>query len=211
MSDPSPAPSSEPAEQASEVQLDSWKEIASYVRRDVSTVQRWEKREGMPVHRHLHDKRGSVYALGSELNAWLESRKDTLPEEETEPAEPPSDEKDETRRKDPPMWHRLAIAGAALLAVLVAGEDQLDQWLMAHPSEVFTRPPEPAVINPSNPYILHPHLGCAAFELPLTPADERWWPGAHRSSRQQRASTGVIDRGGERPDQGRQATSTRLF
>jgi TolB-like protein/Flp pilus assembly protein TadD len=121
MSDPSPAPSSEPAEQASEVQLDSWKEIASYVRRDVSTVQRWEKREGMPVHRHLHDKRGSVYALGSELNAWLESRKDTLPEEETEPAEPPSDEKDETRRKDPPMWHRLAIAGAALLAVLVAG------------------------------------------------------------------------------------------
>jgi hypothetical protein len=80
MSDPSPAPSSEPAEQASEVQLDSWKEIASYVRRDVSTVQRWEKREGMPVHRHLHDKRGSVYALGSELNAWLESRKDTMPE-----------------------------------------------------------------------------------------------------------------------------------
>jgi len=47
---------------------------------------------------------------------------------------------------------------------------------MAHPAEVFTRPPEPAVINPSNPFILHPHLGCAAFELPLTPADERWWP-----------------------------------
>ena len=62
------------------------------------------------------------------------------------------------------------------LAVLVAGQDQLDQWLMAHPTEVITRPPEPAVINPSNPYILHPHLGCAAFELPLTPADERWWP-----------------------------------
>jgi DEAD/DEAH box helicase domain-containing protein len=62
------------------------------------------------------------------------------------------------------------------LAVLVAGQDQLDQWLMAHPSEVITRPPEPAVINPSNPYILCPHLGCAAFELPLTPADERWWP-----------------------------------
>jgi DEAD/DEAH box helicase domain-containing protein len=62
------------------------------------------------------------------------------------------------------------------LSVLVAGQDQLDQWLMAHPAEVTTRPPEPAVINPSNPYILHPHLGCAAFELPLTPADERWWP-----------------------------------
>jgi DEAD/DEAH box helicase domain-containing protein len=62
------------------------------------------------------------------------------------------------------------------LAVLVAGQDQLDQWLMAHPTEVITRQPEPAVINPSNPYILHPHLGCAAFELPLTRADERWWP-----------------------------------
>ncbi len=62
------------------------------------------------------------------------------------------------------------------LAVLVAGQDQLDQWLMAHPTEVITRPPEPAVINPSNPFILLPHLGCAAFELPLTPADERWWP-----------------------------------
>ncbi|MCU1257033.1 MAG: repeat-containing protein, partial [Candidatus Angelobacter sp.] len=35
--------------------LDSWKEIASYLRRDVRTVQRWEKKEGLPVYRHLHD------------------------------------------------------------------------------------------------------------------------------------------------------------
>jgi DEAD/DEAH box helicase domain-containing protein len=46
---------------------------------------------------------------------------------------------------------------------------------MAHPAEVFTRQPEPAVINPSNPFVLLPHLACAAYELPLTPADERWW------------------------------------
>ena len=38
--------------------LDSWKEIAAYLNRDVTTVQRWEKREGMPVHRQLHDKTG---------------------------------------------------------------------------------------------------------------------------------------------------------
>ena len=54
--------------------LDSWKAIAAYLKRDVTTVQRWERREGMPVHRHLHDKRGSVYALVPELEAWRESR-----------------------------------------------------------------------------------------------------------------------------------------
>src|SRR3954471_16426226 len=55
--------------------LDSWKEIATYLRRDITTVQRWEKREGMPVHRHLHDRLGSVYAFTSELDAWTESRR----------------------------------------------------------------------------------------------------------------------------------------
>src|SRR5262252_8321856 len=50
--------------------LDSWKKIASYLKREVSTVQRWERREGMPVHRHVHDKLGSVFAYRSELDAW---------------------------------------------------------------------------------------------------------------------------------------------
>ena len=53
--------------------------------------------------------------------------------------------------------------------------DQLDQWLMAHPREVFTRPPEPAVVNLSNPFVLLPHLACAAFEAPLSLEDEQWW------------------------------------
>jgi len=54
--------------------LDSWKEIAAYLTRDVTTVQRWEKREGMPVHRHLHDRMGSVYAFRAELDTWTRSR-----------------------------------------------------------------------------------------------------------------------------------------
>ena len=54
--------------------LDSWKEIAAYLHRDIKTVQRWEKREGMPVHRHLHDKGGSVYAFTTELYTWSQSR-----------------------------------------------------------------------------------------------------------------------------------------
>lgn len=54
--------------------LESWKEIAAYLNRDVTTVQRWEEREGMPVHRHLHDQRGSVYAVPGELDAWRRTR-----------------------------------------------------------------------------------------------------------------------------------------
>lgn len=69
----------------SERRLDSWKEIASYLGRDVTTVQRWERQEGMPVHRHLHHKRGSVYALSSELDSWRQSRRPRF-DEDQEPA-----------------------------------------------------------------------------------------------------------------------------
>jgi Tol biopolymer transport system component len=58
-----------------EDRLDSWKEIAAYLSRDVTTVQRWEKREGMPVQRHVHDKMGSVYASRADLDAWVRGRK----------------------------------------------------------------------------------------------------------------------------------------
>ena len=50
--------------------LESWKEIAAYLKRDVRTVQRWEKREKLPVHRHIHSKLGTVYAYKAELDAW---------------------------------------------------------------------------------------------------------------------------------------------
>lgn len=62
------------SERPLEDRLDSWKEIAAYLKRDVTTVQRWEKREGMPVHRHLHDRMGSVYAYRTDLDAWMRSR-----------------------------------------------------------------------------------------------------------------------------------------
>ena len=79
------------SEAPSEHRLDSWKEIATYLGRDVTTVQRWERQEGMPVHRHLHHKRGSVYALSSELDAWRQGRKLRF-EDKPEPAlEAPAD------------------------------------------------------------------------------------------------------------------------
>ena len=58
-----------------EDRLDSWKEIASYLERTLATVRRWEKKEGLPVHRHVHNERSTVYAYKSEIDAWLDRRK----------------------------------------------------------------------------------------------------------------------------------------
>lgn len=54
--------------------LESWKEIAAYLSRGVRTVRRWEREEGLPVHRHVHRKLGSVYASKSEIDAWRRTR-----------------------------------------------------------------------------------------------------------------------------------------
>ncbi len=95
---------------STEDRLDSWKAISAYLKRDVKTVQRWEKREGMPVHRHVHDKLGSVYAYRSELDAWLSRRNPAAaPESPAETATP-----------DRSRWLTLAsIAGGALIVALV--------------------------------------------------------------------------------------------
>ena len=73
-----------------EDRLDSWKEIAAYLNRDVTTVQRWEKREGMPVHRHVHERRGSVYAFQAELAEWAHNRSRSVPEDNTVASPNPS-------------------------------------------------------------------------------------------------------------------------
>jgi TolB-like protein/Tfp pilus assembly protein PilF len=54
--------------------LDSWKEIAGYLGRGITTVQRWERSEGLPVHRHVHARRGSVWADRAEIDAWWATR-----------------------------------------------------------------------------------------------------------------------------------------
>lgn len=76
------------------------------------------------------------------------------------------------------MWQQIGRAGRGQqrsAAVLVAGDDQLDQWIMAHPKELLDREPEQAVINTNNPFILGPHLACAAFEKPLAHDDDAYW------------------------------------
>ena len=55
--------------------LDSWKAIAIHINREIRTAQRWEKFEGLPVHRHFHRKGKTVYAFKCEIDAWLRSRR----------------------------------------------------------------------------------------------------------------------------------------
>jgi DEAD/DEAH box helicase domain-containing protein len=76
------------------------------------------------------------------------------------------------------MWQQAGRAGRTerrAVAVLVAGDDQLDQWYVAHPTELTGRPPERAVVNPQNPFVLRAQVACAAHELPLSPDDARWF------------------------------------
>ncbi len=63
--------------------LNGWKEIASYLRSSVRTVQRWEKM-GMPVIRPVEGSHGSVIAYSQQLDSWLSrsgcgARKDSAP------------------------------------------------------------------------------------------------------------------------------------
>ena len=58
---------------AETTQLNGWKEIACYLRRSVRCVQRWEKKEGLPVYRHTHSYGASVYAIPADLDVWWQT------------------------------------------------------------------------------------------------------------------------------------------
>jgi Tol biopolymer transport system component len=128
-----------------EDRLDSWKKIASYLRRDVSTVQRWERREGLPVHRHLHDKQGSVYAFRTELDLWWASRRSALTQGEATEGVPAAQEpsaKSATpggRPSSPSLrgrwvlWGLMTVAAAAALT-----------WILTHPTHPWRNPLEEA-------------------------------------------------------------------
>lgn len=114
MSNQFSTPLSGSAESPPDGRLDSWKEIAAYLRREVRTVQRWEKSAGLPVHRLQIGKQGPVYAYKAELDAWY---KDRRPELESDSADPNARPIFDNRRIRP--W--AAVVAAVLIAVLSVG------------------------------------------------------------------------------------------
>src|SRR5215467_9450035 len=87
--------------------LDSWKEIASYLKRSARTVTRWEREQGLPVHRHTT---GTVYAYKPELDAWWTSHRQQIENEPPAAAQPRH-----------PWWRRLRIAAAVAGLIVATG------------------------------------------------------------------------------------------
>ncbi len=119
---PSDPPNDEP-------RLESWGEIASYLRRDIRTVQRWENLYGLPVRRLLIGKQGQVYAFRSELDAWVSKRQpapnadppsgDTPVPGQVAPPDIPGQSDPQTPGSKPKPWRwQAAVLGLLLLAIL---------------------------------------------------------------------------------------------
>jgi DEAD/DEAH box helicase domain-containing protein len=95
------------------------------------------------------------------------------------------------------LWQQAGRAGRAghdALCVLVARDDPLDTYLVHHPAALFGRPVEAAVLDPGNPYVLGPHLCCAASELPLTDSDLALFGPAARSTVDALVAAGALRR-----------------
>jgi tetratricopeptide (TPR) repeat protein len=113
--------------------LDSWKEIAAYLKRDVRTVQRWEEADGLPVYRLPQGrlKRSPVYAYTSEIDAWL--RKNPTPKAEAA-----------TAKKSRRLWPALAALAivAAAAFVLWLRQRQAPEMSGVDPKRVVVAAPE---------------------------------------------------------------------
>jgi serine/threonine-protein kinase len=111
--------------------LDSWKEVATYLNRDVSTVRRWERHEGLPIHRQRHTTRDSVYADTGEIDAWLESRRRAESAPGSAPSDPEFGRATTPERTQPRRLSRTTIAvsialslGLVMLSGVVSFHDQ---------------------------------------------------------------------------------------
>ncbi|HEX3565352.1 MAG TPA: hypothetical protein VHU17_08265, partial [Acidimicrobiales bacterium] len=127
-----------PSERPVEDRLDSWKEIAAYLNRDVTTVQRWEKREAMPVHRHLHDRMGSVYASRGELDTWTRTRNLRAAQNGNEVTTTPTPPAVQPQPETPTFFTRWRFA---MLLVVAAATVAVGVGLWLQRTEYFWRDP----------------------------------------------------------------------
>lgn len=111
-----PRAEKEPEQDSRGRRLESWKEIAGYLNRHVTTIRRWEKHEGLPAHRHRHSKLGSIYAYTRELDVWFESRR----EESDDPGAATTGASESSERLPPPPL----LAGGAHEAVHLTGREE---------------------------------------------------------------------------------------
>ena len=100
-----------PLESSAEGRLDSWKEIAAYLKCSERSVRRWEE-EGLPVHRHPHKKKSGIYAYKAEIDAWWRSGHERLREIEESQGEAAT---------GGARWWRHPWAIALTLLVVLAG------------------------------------------------------------------------------------------
>jgi hypothetical protein len=115
-----------------EDRLDSWKEIAAYLKRGVRTVQRWERSNGLPVRRLELEKHGTVYAYKAELDAWWHSRQQSVatgvvdcPEAEAPNPASPRPAAAAPKRYPSPFWVGIGLLALLWFALLSGVERQL--------------------------------------------------------------------------------------
>ena len=130
VSDTPSAPGKLPDSDSNERRLESWGEIATYLRRDIRTVQRWEHDYGLPVRRLVIGKMGQVYAYRSELDRWMKQRQPgpnddigsgdkQAPEVQGPTLVPKGGEDPTISKRTPAAWRwKAAILGLLLLASL---------------------------------------------------------------------------------------------
>jgi Tol biopolymer transport system component len=139
-----PAPTgTHQATDAGDDRLDSWKAIAHYLGRSVTTVQRWEQQEGLPVQRLAHAKKGSVFASRHELAEWQlqRTRRSTGPAHENEI---PAVDAEPDRRLS-----RAYITQSVVLGLLAAGA--VLAWAMSSPKGPAPEPPFQLVARSPRP------------------------------------------------------------
>ena len=144
MTDAPKLPEETPPDSTATDRLDSWKEIAAFLQRDVRTVQRWEKQAGLPVHRHAESRLRTAYAYRSELEAWWRTQRPaagTVEDAATGPADdlPPL-------AAAPPARSAWRWWAAAALALVVVGGVAALFFVKTRSSDADRPPPAPVTV-----------------------------------------------------------------